>query len=58
MLPVRFAGLLAALVVTPGLLVTERAVETLVGAVIGIAVVVAVRAPRKTTVSGVAAART
>lgn len=41
--------------VDPGLLVTECAVETLVGAVIGIAVVVAVRAPRKITASGVAA---
>lgn len=41
----------------PGLLVTERAVETFVGAVIGIAVVVAVRAPRAAIVSGVAAAR-
>jgi uncharacterized membrane protein YccC len=42
----------------PGLLVTERAVETLVGAVIGIAVVVAIRAPQKATASGAAAART
>lgn len=44
--------------VDPGMLVTERAVETLVGAVIGIAVVVAVRSPRKITASGVAADRT
>ncbi|MGY4541673.1 hypothetical protein ACVWY0_001583 [Arthrobacter sp. UYNi723] len=42
----------------PGLLVTERAVETFVGAVIGIAVVAAVRAPRKATASDAAAART
>ncbi len=42
----------------PGLLVTERAVETFVGAVIGIAVVVAVRAPRRATAWDAAAART